>query len=113
VADLNPCPFCASASVDILQPPERDGYVRCFGCGAVAQTVAAWNKRDERDAKRYRWLRDGCLDSDIGAYRMPHFGDGTWLAGNSLDASIDVAMGSTAASGVGVAPLSVPDKAQP
>jgi hypothetical protein len=45
-----------------------------------------------RDAERYRWLRDECGDSTIGAYQHPWDNRRrAWLSGSELDAAIDAA----------------------
>lgn len=82
--ELLPCPFCNGEAVAVEQEDEdgRFAAVGCLKCGAGSRqhyfcgddarvhVISAWNTRaaakviesalagDQRDAERYRWLRD-------------------------------------------------------
>lgn len=121
-AELLPCPFCGSTSIEIqISTPDREGtptHLMCADCGAAgpwsyerggSYTIAAafWNARaalqsqDREDAERYRWLRAGGND-DIGVVRGFDCIDsgsttvvGTYeeaLDGEQLDEAIDHAL---------------------
>ncbi len=62
--ELKPCPFCGGEA----KAGRADGlcWVECSMCGAEAgftprpgPSARVWNNRaDDKDAARYRWLRD-------------------------------------------------------
>ena len=49
------CPFCGEAEI---QAEDRNGKVWCFGCGATAPDLAAWNRRVNGDNESFaHWGR--------------------------------------------------------
>jgi hypothetical protein len=46
----------------------------------------------ERDARRYRWLREHAIDNDYWITASPEPGGNAWLWGDRADAAIDAAL---------------------
>ncbi|AKO97652.1 hypothetical protein MALG_02488 [Marinovum algicola DG 898] len=63
------------------------GMVLDMGADALVNLERALN--EDRDAARYRWIRDGSLDPDIA-----------FLTGEDLDRAIDAAMAATLSIGI-------------
>ena len=78
MSELLPCPFCGTSNeVELLKVCDKsNAHVNCHKCGALGgrretndSAESAWNTRHlaatkaqtvdvEKDAERYRWLRD-------------------------------------------------------
>jgi len=106
IEELKPCPFCGSGVLHKNNPEKmgRTFFVSCGFCdcrGACLPTeqgaVDAWNTRAdefaamERDAERYRWLRDGTQRlAGVGSWYRQVWT--SWGDEDSLDKAIDAAM---------------------
>lgn len=117
--ELKPCPFCGQARARFTTEPSTDGvgkYMRleCIDCRSGTMPFHfyeddpelrqhlrdRWNRRAQpaeevqKDAERYRWLRDpmsGSTRHDPKVYKDGPQEDVEWAYGEELDAMVDEA----------------------
>jgi hypothetical protein len=81
--------YAVAASMTLGEPSLKRLKDNITTRSALAQRI----EQLEKDAERYRWLRDYCGDFTIGVF--DHAADDKkrfWLSGEQLDKEIDAAM---------------------
>jgi hypothetical protein len=62
---IYPCPFCGSESIDAEGWLDGDGNrgPECLECGATADSLGKWNRRDDTELTRLRTVLRGLVEA--------------------------------------------------